>query len=437
MQQVRLRLALLALVTAALFAWSAWRDIEQGIPLGVGNILTALALLLVVVIIDYLAIALPIWTSVLTFAVSGPIMVSAVMHFGPFIGSIIVAVALIVDEVVHQRPFVKSATNVVSFLATIVCTGLVYRLLYDGTDSPLSSLQNFGASIVASLVFAVFGQVLFALVVAPALGTTPFGIVKHARTTMLIDFISVPTIGGLVVILANENALAVLLLLLPMLAPQLAYRTLQRAQRDIRDTIESLADAIERRDRYTSNHSTRVAGYVKAMLNELSDIPDGLAETIVAAARVHDVGKVGIKDSTLLKPGPLTTEERLELQQHTIVGAEIVSRIAEYRLCAAIIRHHHERWDGGGYPDGISGEDIPIGSRIICVADAFDAMTSDRPYRRAMSAEAAIEEVRRSSGTQFDPRVVQAFERIMSVPAPVAEPATQPGLAVVNPVLSN
>jgi HD-GYP domain-containing protein (c-di-GMP phosphodiesterase class II) len=165
----------------------------------------------------------------------------------------------------------------------------------------------------------------------------------------------------------------------------------------------------------------------------MPEIPGKLADTILAAARIHDVGKVSIKDSILLKPGPLTVQERLDLQMHTVVGAEIVARIIEYRLCAAIIRHHHERWDGGGYPDGLSGTDIPIGARIICVADAFDAMTSDRPYRRAMSAEAAIEEVRRNAGGQFDPNVVAAFERVMAT-APEPQPEIVPApYAQVNP----
>jgi HD-GYP domain-containing protein (c-di-GMP phosphodiesterase class II) len=170
------------------------------------------------------------------------------------------------------------------------------------------------------------------------------------------------------------------------------------------------------------------------MLTQLPEFPDALAQTILAAARVHDVGKVGIRDSALLKPGPLTTEERQDIQMHAMIGADIVSRIPEYRLCASIIRHHHERWDGAGYPDGLIGDDIPIGARIIAIADAFDAMTSDRPYRRAMSAEAAIEEIQRSSGVQFDPKIVAAFERVMGfAPRPGLESTT----IVTSPEISN
>lgn len=413
----KLRLTAVAALALGLLAYAIAISTGDHLWPGVRAIPVGVALLIVVIVIDYLDVALPIGAGSFSFAVSAPVMMAASMHFGAAPGALIVGTALIVDDLIHRRALTKSVTNTAAFLSATCLAGVVYGAIANTDRTPVASLVNFGAAVVAALIFSLVGTILLSFVVAPAVGESALGIFRSGLPTVGIDVVSIPTLGSLVVVLAQENAIAVLLLLLPLLAPQLAYRTLQRAQRDIRDTIESLADAIERRDRYTANHSSRVAGYTRAMLAEMPDIPDGLAETIMAAARVHDVGKVGVKDSTLLKPGPLTTEERLDLQMHTIVGAEIVSRIAEYRLCAAIIRHHHERWDGAGYPDGLSGEDIPIGSRIICVADAFDAMTSDRPYRRAMSAEAAIEEVRRSAGSQFDPRVVAAFERVMAVPA--------------------
>jgi HD-GYP domain-containing protein (c-di-GMP phosphodiesterase class II) len=193
----------------------------------------------------------------------------------------------------------------------------------------------------------------------------------------------------------------------------------------VRDTLESLNDAVEQRDPYTSNHSIRVTNTVRMILQEMSDVPYELTETILAASRVHDIGKVGTRDLTLYKPGPLTTEERREMQRHAEIGSVIVSRTDEYRLTASIIRHHHEHWNGAGYPDRLAGQEIPLGSRVIAVADAFDAMTSDRPYRNGMSTQVAIEEVRRGSGTQFDPRVVSAFLRAMSVEEIVTAPAPE------------
>ena len=434
---VRARIALVALAACATFAYGSISSDENSFKLSIHSFTVAIALLAVLVAIEYLDVSLPVGAGTFSFSVSAPIMMAAPMHFGVGIGSIIVLLGLVIDEWQHRRSFIKSSANIGTYFFATALGGLVYLLLADTSLSPVGSIPNVGAAIAAGFVYAMVGSWCMSAIVSQAVGISPIELWKSNLPAIGIEFISIPTLGSLVVVLAEENAIAVLLLLLPLLAPQLAYRTLQRAQRNIRDTIESLADAIEKRDRYTANHSTRVAGYTRAMLDELSDIPDQLVQTIVAAARVHDVGKVGIKDSTLLKPGPLTTEERLDLQLHTIVGAEIVSRIADYSLCAAIIRHHHERWDGAGYPDGLSGADIPIGARIICVADAFDAMTSDRPYRRAMSAEAAIEEVRRNSGSQFDPKIVNAFERVMAVsPRPLPEPVPTP-MHRVNPTLAS
>jgi len=382
------------------------------------NVSVGIAFFALLAIIEYADVSLSVGSGSLAFTVSAPVMMAASMNLGVLGGAAVVFGGLTLDSLLKRRAITKSATNISTYVLTVVIAGAVYDQFAIPGISPISSLRNAGVAMVAALIFAVLGAGIIAWILSPLIGSSPFAIWRSNFSASAIEFCTMPTIGGLMVVLAEENAIAILLILIPLLAPQIAYRTLQRAQNSIRDTIESLADAIEKRDHYTSNHSTRVASYTRSILAELSDVPDALAHTIISAARVHDVGKVGIRDAALLKPGPLTTEERQDLQMHTIIGAEIVSRIPEYRLCASIIRHHHERWDGAGYPDGLAGEDIPIGARIIAVADAFDAMTSDRPYRRGMSAEAAIEEVQNNAGHQFDPVIVAAFERTMGVAEP-------------------
>jgi HD-GYP domain-containing protein (c-di-GMP phosphodiesterase class II) len=131
--------------------------------------------------------------------------------------------------------------------------------------------------------------------------------------------------------------------------------------------------------------------------------------TIRYAALLHDIGKIGIRTEILLKPGKLTAEEFAEMKQHTLIGQRILEPIPFFAGVHRLVRWAHERWDGGGYPDGIGGEDIPLGARIVAVADAFDAMTSQRPYSLPRPPEAALEELRRCAGTQFDPDVVEAF----------------------------
>jgi putative nucleotidyltransferase with HDIG domain len=174
--------------------------------------------------------------------------------------------------------------------------------------------------------------------------------------------------------------------------------------------MEGLADAVERRDPYTYRHSIRVTEHVRTILGAMPQVPRATREAIIAAAHVHDLGKVGSRDGSLKKPGDLSPEERQEIEQHAAVGAEIVSRLEAYRPSVDTIRHHHERWDGSGYPDRLEGERIPLGARIIAVADAFDAMTSDRVYRAALPVDVAFAELAKGRGTQFDPQIVDVFQ---------------------------
>jgi HD-GYP domain-containing protein (c-di-GMP phosphodiesterase class II) len=137
--------------------------------------------------------------------------------------------------------------------------------------------------------------------------------------------------------------------------------------------------------------------------------PDKYLESLTRGAYLHDIGKLGIPDAVLLKPGPLTTDEQKLMQQHAQIGFDIVKDILFLANAAEIVLAHHERFDGGGYPRGLKGEEIPLGARIFAVADAFDAITSDRPYRRASSFDVARDMIRREVGQQFDPEVSQAF----------------------------
>jgi putative nucleotidyltransferase with HDIG domain len=179
--------------------------------------------------------------------------------------------------------------------------------------------------------------------------------------------------------------------------------------------MAGLADALERRDPYTHEHSMRVTGYVGKILTQL-DLPYETSQGILAAARIHDIGKVAIPDDVLNKPGSLTKEEFIRIQSHAAVGAEMVEKLWMYRPWVPVIHHHHERWDGKGYPVGLAGEEIPLGARMIAVADAYDAMTTDRVYRKAFPVEKALKELRDQKGIQFDPLIVDALCRALGLP---------------------
>jgi HD-GYP domain-containing protein (c-di-GMP phosphodiesterase class II) len=181
-------------------------------------------------------------------------------------------------------------------------------------------------------------------------------------------------------------------------------------------------------------HSNEVRELVVALAADLG-IPRDEVDTLRHAAELHDIGKVAIPDALLQKPGPLDDEEWAFIRRHTLIGQRIVAEAPALTKVGALIRSSHERWDGDGYPDGLAGEEIPLGARIVAVCDAYDAMTTDRPYRVSMPADEAMAELRRCAGTQFDPTVVAAFEakvaerrRAKPIPAPpLRSTAPQPG----------
>ncbi|MCL6557897.1 MAG: HD-GYP domain-containing protein [Firmicutes bacterium] len=186
-----------------------------------------------------------------------------------------------------------------------------------------------------------------------------------------------------------------------------------RLQEVFLGVISSLSRVLDARDPHTAQHSQNVAEYALAIAKEMG-LSVSQRETIYFAGLLHDVGKIGISEQPLRKPGKLTPQEWEEIKRHPVLSYRILRDIPELEEIAIITLYHHERWDGGGYPYGVSGENIPLGARILCVADSFDAMVSERVYKQAMSPEAAIRELRACGGGQFDPGVVEAFIRYLN-----------------------
>ena len=191
-------------------------------------------------------------------------------------------------------------------------------------------------------------------------------------------------------------------------------RALTRVKR-LNDRLESaenvllaFARAIEAKDPYTEGHVERVSRMARA-LGERLGLSRRECDVLVMAGFLHDVGKIGVREAILLKPGPLTAEERREVERHSVLGEEICRPLRSAAVLLGVIRHHHERIDGTGYPDGLVGEAIPVAARILAIVDAFDAMTSDRPYRQAMSVDLAIGVLRDGAGKQWDAKMVEVF----------------------------
>jgi putative nucleotidyltransferase with HDIG domain len=220
-------------------------------------------------------------------------------------------------------------------------------------------------------------------------------------------------VGALVAVAYGEmGALAFVLFTFPVLLTRDALKRSLDLRNSRLEALRALSSSVDARDRYTYDHSNRVSR-LSALLAREMGFSETVIEAIESGALLHDIGKLGTDAEILSKPGPLDAAEMAQMRRHPLESAEVVSRVELFRGAVDVVRHHHERPDGAGYPAGLKADQIPVGARILNVADAFDAMTSDRPYRKRRSTAEALQELKKGSGTEFDPVVVEYLRRLL------------------------
>jgi putative nucleotidyltransferase with HDIG domain len=351
-----------------------------------------------------------------------PTLFAAVL-LGPLAGLIVASASMLGD---FRKPYLRSIVYTASRGLIGGITGLI-ALSVDGVAS-----SQLGAIVVATLTGAVAAQLLdiaFACFTVWLRGTTkPW---DTARTIAPVALSAVPLYAPVVVFLTiayqELSPWTLVLFFVPALAAQRLFALLQ-AQRQLTEGLSSANRQLERanlsfasalvatldaRDRYTAGHSAAVAIYSRDIADRMG-LSDADRQSVHLAGLVHDIGKIGLPPGLLEKEGPLSLEERRIMQGHSEIGERILANVDGYGDIARVVRHHHERIDGNGYPDGLIGDEIPPLSRIIAVADAYNAMTSDRPYREAMPSRVARMRLAQAVGAQFDTSVVAAFEAILA-----------------------
>ena len=234
---------------------------------------------------------------------------------------------------------------------------------------------------------------------------------KNTFTALPYDFLSLPAILFFVWTYSQYGTVGAFIFAVPLLGLRQLYKVTGQLEQTNKELLELMVAAIEARDPYTSGHSRRVADKAR-IISRAVGLREKDAERVVAAALLHDVGKIHeVFGPILSKPGRLTPEEQVIMRTHPIKSAELAGKVTELRDVVPLIRHHHENFDGTGYPDGLKGEAIPLGSRIIMFADTIDAMTTDRPYRAALDGSSVRKEILRFRGTQFDPTICDSLLR--------------------------
>jgi len=341
-----------------------------------------------------------------------PFLAAAMLFAPPWPMAIALVTGLVSQVIVRRKSLIRAVFNTAQYMLGVGLGGLVYRALggHVGFDSIQLNLQAFLALVV---VFFVVNHGAVSLAVSFTTDTSPREAWRGIAGGLLpYDMISSSLAIVLAFLYIKFQIPGLIVLVLPLFFVRHMYRMNLQLERANRELLELMVKAIEARDPYTSGHSVRVSEYARSMAREFG-LPAKHVDDIATAALLHDVGKIHEDFAPLLrKAGRLTPEERMLMQAHPIRSADLASTIAEFRgRVQTDIRNHHENYDGTGYPDGLIGEAIPIGARIIMVADTLDAMTTDRPYRKALTLSRALEELIRYAGRQFDPKLVNLVSR--------------------------
>jgi hypothetical protein len=296
--------------------------------------------------------------------------------------------------------------------------------------SPNLAIDLFATILGASFYF-VLNLVLSSSLIAIRQGTPLRELVVSDLSGFAVSLAALAPVGwlmGRIYLIPDVGWWMTLIFGLPLFTTRVAYRRFADMREMFTQTIGALAEAVDKRDPYTSKHSQRVRLISVDIGRELR-VSAGELEALEWGGLLHDVGKIGVPDSVLLKQGKLTRDERITMNAHPVLGAQIIGPVDRLAPELPVIRHHHEWYNGSGYPDRLMGDEIPRLARILHVADAFEAMTADRPYRKALSKDQALAELRKFAGVQFDPEVVDAFVR-----TPWAEEARDSDAGVLRPI---
>ncbi|HET7250621.1 MAG TPA: HD-GYP domain-containing protein [Gemmatimonadales bacterium] len=337
----------------------------------------------------------PIMTGVLLFDHPWPMVIAGVTAFT-------------VDAFVRRKQAIKVVFNTAQYMLAVGVSAAAYRWLGGSILGPNFSIRlpAFFA-LVATYFITNKGSVALASALSSGVsvkeawqrivGGELFSDILASSLSILLAFLYI-----------KSQLLGLALLVVPLFIVRHMYRMNLQLQRVNRELLEVMVKAIEARDPYTSGHSLRVSEYARSIARDLG-LSVREVDQIGNAAVLHDVGKIYEEFAPLLrKEGKLTPDERMLMQRHPARSAELAATIGEFRGAVELaIKHHHENYDGTGYPDRLAGEDIPLSARIIMIADTMDAMTTDRPYRKALTFDRTLEELKRFAGKQFDPRLVE------------------------------
>ncbi len=387
-------------------------------------------------------------------AITHPIFIATLLLGGIPLALAVMAASTLIAEIILRWPIIRGTSlgrfiaattfNVGQIALSTFAGAVVFERL--GGSHILPGGHVTGSADPATLIFAAIAAFMTYTFTSSALVggiislTEKTSFVYYLRFSLGNLMVQILSLGALGILLAEVYSYSpwnLLLVLIPMGLVHASLRSNMKLRHEAQKTFENTAKMLAERDPYTYEHSEGVERLAADIAKTLNMSQDEIEE-VKSAALIHDIGKLAVPDRILLKPGPLTPEERKEMEKHPVIGAELLKNLEIYRKIVAVVRHEHERWDGQGYPDRLAGNKIPLGARIIAAADIYNALTTDRPYRKAYSHSQAINLIREMSGSHLDPAVVDALLRVFgeleTQPQPILRRAWQTALPF-SPIL--
>lgn len=365
--------------------------------------------ILLAIISEELAVKLPKGEA--TVSVGFAIILASIIIYGPEIGAWIASIGTI------NRTQLKSSVYVIAFnrgqFAISAYLAGHFYISIGGIPGSLIFPADLVFIFAASLVYFCINIITVSLVISLDTGENLLNIWVGNLKGIIPNYITLSPLGILIVFAYLEiGYLGLLLLFIPLLVARHTFCLYIKMREVYLSTIKTLSQTLDAKDSYTGGHSLRVGELVKEIGEEMG-IKGERLEGLEYVAILHDIGKISIPETVLNKPGKLTEEEYNQIKEHPQIGQRIIEDVEFLSDFSHVIRHHHERYDGQGYPDGLNGDEVSLESKIVALADAFDAMTSERSYQRTLDIKEAIEEINRGSGKQFDPQVVEAFKKVL------------------------
>lgn len=391
--------------------------IEGQIKIQVSNY----ANIIVFIILTAITESFTVYFRNMSFSTSFAVTIASYILFGPFQCIIILVLGFLFRVMkidngkykhIFNTPLYGTLFNCCALILPVVAGSFFYKLL--GGQFSLSFIfSNIGPLIVFCFAFIIVNSLIMSILMSIVTNKNIlFCFIGNIRMGILNSVVMIPIGILLALVFIKYGYLGIVFIAFPLLLIRYTLLLYTSSKSQFIDTVEALMNAIDARDQYTEGHSRRVAEISVAIAKELKYNQWNI-EQLSIAAMLHDVGKIGVSDAILNKPGKLTDEEFDAIKGHPEIGIKIIKDIKNIDYVYPVVRNHHERYDGKGYPDGKKGDELPLNVYIVQLADTVDAMASDRPYRKGLSESVILEEINKYSGTQFHPKVAETYLKIV------------------------